>query len=127
MDEMLQRSAGAFQPRQGEQTAGHRIQPPRFLLDAVEGGHRALGLLPGQGDGQLQAGERRSQFMRHVIDELAARQHKLLDLFGHAVEIAGEIRDLVAAAPHARGQTHPQIAARKALQPSRRARIGSAR
>jgi len=93
------------------------VETARFLLDPVQRRDRPFGLLPRQRDGQLQPGQRRAQFMRHVVNQLAARKHQLLDLFGHAVKIARQIGDFVAPPPHPRGQTHPQIAARKPVEP----------
>ena len=65
-------------------------------LDAVEGG-LAVGRGAGQLDGELEARERRAEFVGDVAEQAALADDQLLQAVGHLIEGAAELPDLVLA------------------------------
>src|SRR5262249_22469833 len=56
--------------------------------------------------------ERRPQLVRDVPKQSALRRHQAFDALGHAIEVVGQIGELVPAAAHGRAHAHGQIARR---------------
>jgi len=109
IDRFVQPSGHArLETRQRQQFADQPFHAHRFALDAREQIGAAFRLLAQQADGRLQAGERRAQFVRDVVQEAPLAVHQGLKARRHAVEIAPEIGQLVAPAAHFQRQPLPQ-------------------
>ena len=80
-------SGGAIHPR------GRRTRD--VLSDSTQ--QRAAILpLDGQVDGDIEAGQRGTEFVRDILQEPPFRRHQRLDALGQEVELAGNRADLVA-------------------------------
>ena len=75
-----------------------------------------VGMLPRKADRGLQARERRAQLVRNVVQQAALPVHQQLELRRGAIEIATEVRELVAPPPHAVADAHIQVAVRRRIE-----------
>ena len=76
----------------------------------------AAGLLARKPDRRLQAGERRAQLVRDVVQQPPLSVHQLLELRGRAIKVATEVRELVASAPHAVADADVEVALRRRVE-----------
>lgn len=90
---------GAVDAAQAQQLADQCIQPMGLPLDPVQGrGCGGTGLLPGQFQGNAEAGQGRAQFVGNIPQQPLVTFDQGLDPFGHTVEIDGEGADVIPAA-----------------------------
>jgi hypothetical protein len=95
-------AAAGLQAGQGEQLADQLVHPAGLALDALDAGLEARRVLAHQADRGLQAGQGRAQLVGDVVEQAALGADELLQLLGHAVEVAAQVGDLVAPAAHQR-------------------------
>jgi hypothetical protein len=103
-------SHARLKPSQRKQLAHQLVHANRLALNLRQRLLYPLWLLTRETHGNLQARQGRAQFMRHVVKKSALPIHQALQALCHAVEIAPQISQFIAAAAHVSTKTHCQIA-----------------
>ena len=87
--------------RERQHLRGQRVQHRDLAADPLQLPARLFGLAFQQLCGDLQARQRRTQFVRHVAEQLAAHLELGFQLRGHRVELPGDVADFVPGAARA--------------------------
>ena len=111
-----------LQAGDGEQSSDQFVQALGFEVDALERAVRFdAGALMGQGGGHVKTGEWRPQFVRNVVEQSGLGVDRRFQAFRHGVEIAHQLRHLVAAPGSEAARPGAQIARRQTLRSSAQA------
>lgn len=103
----------AFETREGQQLTDEFVEPLSLAADPVQRLLRVrAGSLAGQLEGDALASERRAQFVRDVLEQIALGGDERGDSFGHVIEVAGQLAQFVAPRADLGSDVLLQIAAR---------------
>ena len=101
----FQRDIGSFQAGEGQQFADQSIHAHQFAFKALEVLLLFLRLRLNQADNRLHTRQRRTHFMRNVVEQVAFFGNEFFQFFRHFVELDGKVGQFVVTVVNLLGNT----------------------